>query len=1236
MVPAAVIAHSVGEVAAAHVAGILTLADAARVLTARARVSGRMSGYATLWVGQPVEQVRDRAAHLTGVHLSAINGPRSVVLTGPADRVAALRAGYEADGVRVRPVPMGYPTHSPHMAVAEDELLALLAGIRPVTASVPYYSATLARRVEGAELDGGYWLTNLVQPVRFHDTSAALLADGYRILLEVAPHPLLGPSIEETAEERGVEVTVLATLRRGESDPEMFLRSVAAAWQAGLTVNWQEVYAGTGARRVELPTYAFQRQRYWPTATASAPADLTSSGLERVDHPLLGAKVALAGDAGFLFTCSLSLSAQPWLADHALFDRPLLPGTAFLELAIRAADEAGLGRLEELTIEAPLLLPGRAHVQVQVVVGVPGGDGRRALEIYSRPADPAEAGDGGWTRHAQASAAPGDEPEPQPWPAELAWPPAGSAELDVAGSYERLGELGYAYGPAFTGLRRAWRRGDQVFAEAELPEGLAAGATRFGLHPALLDAGQHSLAVDQLDRGRDEVRAPFLWSGVRLFASGAAALRLVFSPAGTSSWSVDGFDTTGRPVLRVDSLVAREVSAERLRDAGPAYADALFEPAWVECGPAEAGTATTAGSIGWLTPAEDLAALGGSRPPEVVVLRVPGHASGDAVAESVHTAVNSTLRVLQEWFADPRWEGSRLVVLTDGGLAGAAVGGLVRSAQSENPGRVVLVAQEAGAGSTEALVRAAIGSGEPEVAARDGRLWSPRLRRAAAGDGQQPAWGTGTVLLTGASGVLAALVAEHLVTVRGVRHLLLVSRRGPDAPGAGELTERLTAAGASVRMVACDVAERDQVRELVASVPPEFPLSAVVHCAGVLDDAVVGSLTPGRVDAVLRPKVDGAWHLHEATRDAGLSAFVLFSSAASAFGAAGQANYAAANAFCDELAEHRRRLGLPAVSIAWGWWAEASGMGSHLGTQDRARMARTGIRPVDNDFGLALFDAAARRQGRIVAAPFDLAGLSASATVPGLLRELVRGPVRRIVASSPAGSGEGLAALPPAERDRAVAELVHTHVAAVLGHAPGTVVDDRQPFTALGFDSLTAVELRNRLNAATGLRLPATLIFDHPSPDALIEFVRGEAGGEEAAPARSAISPAPPATGEDPIAIVGMACRFPGGVGSPDELWDVVAQGRDTIGPFPTDRGWNLDELYHPDPSTSGPRTPARAASCTTPTGSTPTSSASRRARRSRSTRSSGCCWKRRGSPWRTRASIRPRCAAARPVCSSG
>jgi acyl transferase domain-containing protein/aryl carrier-like protein len=1220
VLPSAVIAHSQGEAAAAYVSGTLSLRDAARVLTARAHVSGKLTGYALGWIGLPVEQVLVRVAELDGVHVSAINGPRSVVLTGRLEQMTALLAEYEAAGVRVRRLPVGYPTHSPGMAVIEDELTELLADIRPSTASVPYYSTTFGRRVDGTEMDGRYWFTNLIQPVRFHDTTVALLDDGHRVLLEVGPHPVLGPSVQETAEQCGVDATVLETLRRDDSGPAKFLRSVAEAWRAGLTVSWSEVFAGSGARRVDLPTYAFQRQRYWPTAAASAVGDLASIGLDSVDHPLLGAGVALAGEDGFLLTGRLSLRSHAWLADHALFDRPLVPGTAFLELAIRAADQVGCGRLEELTIEAPLMLPVQGDLLMQVTLGAPDSEGRRPLGVHSRPAD---AVDEPWTRHAQASAVAGDDPEPEVWPQDAAWPPRGATELDVAGSYQRLAALGYGYGPAFRGLRRAWRRGEQVFAEAELPEEAAENVSRFGLHPALLDAGQHSLASAQLDTAGSTAQMPFLWSGVRLFAAGARALRLVFSPAGPSSVSVDAFDPTGRPVLRVDSLVSRTVSVQRLQglDAqrrASVYRNALFEVDWVQCGAVgdTAGGALPAGCVvlapagEWDVPGAvvvpDLAGLtalvdGGAPAPEVVVLAMSSPEEpvvGEPMAEAVHNAVHGVLGMLQAWLADSRWELSLLVVVTTGGLAGAAVRGLVRSAQSENPGRFVLVALAEGAPASTAV--AALSSGEPEVSVRDGVLFAPRLVRVAApratpadsrevddarptaeatpkargaevvSDGAGP-WGEGTVLVTGASGVLAGLVARHLVAECGVRRLLLVSRRGDSEPGLRGLAAELTGLGASVRVAACDVAVRSEVSTLLGSVPAEFPLSGVVHCAGVLDDGVLGSLTADRVDAVLRPKVDGAWHLHELTRDSGLSAFVVFSSAASVFGSAGQANYAAANAFVDALAVYRRELGLPAVSIAWGWWAKATGMTKHLGALDRARMARTGMLALDDDLGLALFDAATRLEGPVVAAPFDLVGLRASDTVPRLLRGLVRRPARRVVEPLLSGiaSTVGLAALAPSERDQAVADLVHTQVAAVLGYASSDAIDDEQSFAALGFDSLTAVELRNRLNTATGLRLPATLVFDYPTPASMIDFVRGAVGGDSAAPGRPAVAGAVVAGG-DPIVIVGMACRFPGGVSSPDELWKVVAQGRDVIGGFPTNRGWNLDELYHPDPDHFG------------------------------------------------------------------
>ena len=369
---------------------------------------------------------------------------------------------------------------------------------------------------------------------------------------------------------------------------------------------------------------------------------------------------------------------------------------------------------------------------------------------------------------------------------------------------------------------------------------------------------------------------------------------------------------------------------------------------------------------------------------------------------------------------------------------------------------------------------------------------------------------------------------------------------------------------------------------LLASVPAAEPLTGVVHAAGVLDDGVTESLTPARVAAVMRPKADGAWNLHELTAAADLDAFVLFSSAAATLGSAGQGNYAAANAFLDGLARHRRSLGRPAMSLAWGLWADASAMTGHLGEDERARIGRGGMAALTAEEGLALLDlASARDEALLVPARMDLAGLRAlaarGAPVPAVLRGLAGHPARRAAA---AVTGTGLADVlrrqlagpQAAERDQVLTDLVRTHAAAVLGHASAGAIEPGRAFSELGFDSLTAVELRNRLNAATGLRLPATLIFDYPTPLALAGQLRAELIGDRDDPTAQAVQAAQTgrAAADEPIAIVAMSCRFPGGVRDPEELWALLVDGRDAISEFPEDRGWDVERLYHPDPDHAG------------------------------------------------------------------
>jgi acyl transferase domain-containing protein/NADPH:quinone reductase-like Zn-dependent oxidoreductase/NADP-dependent 3-hydroxy acid dehydrogenase YdfG/acyl carrier protein len=450
----------------------------------------------------------------------------------------------------------------------------------------------------------------------------------------------------------------------------------------------------------------------------------------------------------------------------------------------------------------------------------------------------------------------------------------------------------------------------------------------------------------------------------------------------------------------------------------------------------------------------------------------------------------------------------------------------------------------------------------------------------------------GAVLITGGTGALGAEVARHLVSRHGVRHLVLVSRRGVEAPGAEALARELAALGASsVELAACDVFSREELAALLGSVGSAGrPLTGIVHAAGITDDGVIAALTPERIDAVLRSKADAAWHLHELTSQPGgpdLAMFVMFSSLAGTLGAPGQGNYAAANAFLDALAEERRRAGRAGLSLAWGLWKQTSGITGSLDERDWARMARAGVEGLTTARGLRLFDVAlASPAATLVPAGLDVAALrSAAGPVPSMLRELVRAPEAAPGAAPAASAGRtarpgqgagssfmrALGDMSEDERAAVMEKLVASHTAAVLGHAgTGELATDRD-FKALGIDSLTAVELRNRLGAALGTRLPATLVFDYPTPSALARFLLRELVSA-AQPAAAPVPARAPAAhnAEDPIAIVGMACRFPGGVASPEDLWRMVVEGRDAIGGFPTDRGWDLEALYHPDPDHPG------------------------------------------------------------------
>lgn len=1073
--PTVLLGHSIGELVAAHVSGAVTLDDAARLVVIRGRLMGALPPTGAM-AAVSASETEARAALLPGAELAAVNEPGQCVLTGDADAVERSAARLEAEGRRVRRLRVSHAFHSAHLDRMLDELRAVAATIAVSEPRVPVVSNLTGALLDRATMaDPAYWAHHARGTVRFADGVRTARGLGATAFVECGPSAVLTAMVAASAE----GVATVPSLRREVDDERAFAAALGAAFGAQVALDAAAVFAGVGGL-TPLPTTPFVREAYWMESPEGR-ARPEALGLSALDHPWLPAALTLP-DGGLVLTGVIELARSPWLADHTVFGRVVVPGAALLDLARAAGAACGAAEVAELVLQAPLSVPDDAPVRLRVVVGPPGAGGRRALTIA--------AGAEALVIHATGTLAP-----TSPATAAEAAPVRPPAVLDPTSTYARLAELGLGYGPAFRGLRRWWKEDDgAIVAEVGLDD--TVDARGWGLHPALLDASFHAIAAAGMDASAPAALLPFALGGWTVHALAGRALlvrvRVGEESPGQASATLTAWDEDGKLVARLGAFRARRADPEALRR-GFGAVDGLYRVAWRPTPrpeiPAALGVAVLGGGP---TARRLLDAL------RACAVRLSDHAEADHIlvaidpppgdaAGAAHTVAASLLGTLQRAAApgarQARWTiVTRLGVSVDSGeapeLALGPVSGMARVARTEHPHLGLHHVDLGDDEPAEAIVAAALATDEPDVALRGGRRLAARLVR---GTSAPARLSDGTVLITGGTSGIGALVARHLVTAHGARHLVLTSRRGLSSPEAAALVDALTTQGARVEVAAVDAADEDAMRALIERLPQ---LTAVIHSAGVLDDAVMLATSPEQLHAVLRPKVDAAWALHRLVADRPLRAFVLFSSIASVVGSGGQIAYAAGNAFLDGLAGWRVARGLPAVSLAWGAWSGA-GMAARLDVAVQARMERQGVRFLSPEHGLSLLDASLGGGAAVaVAVDLDLETLS-HMDGPGELPPLLSALVQRAPLSPVVSAAEAVAGLDPVARAAWLQSAVRTQVAVVLGLAGADAVPADADVNALGLDSMMAVELRNRLNRLAGVSLPLSIVFENPRVSAL-------------------------------------------------------------------------------------------------------------------------------------------------------
>ncbi|PLB34856.1 type I polyketide synthase [Aspergillus candidus] len=1104
--PDFVAGHSLGEIAAAHAAGALSLRDAATIVTTRAKLMASLPpNGGMVSIAATEAEVAIELSQFDGIaSIAAVNSQTSVVVSGTQEAIQAVADRFTSLGRRatvLRNVKHGF--HSQLMdhilPGLENALPSSMESENPTT--IPLVSTVTGKRAAAAQLrSSNHWIRHVSEPVRFADAVNELRSKEHvSVFVEIGPSAVLSPHVPDAAATHGTVDKLLGMLGQ--------------LWARGVPVDWQAVFDGSGARFVDLPVYAFQRQRYWLPYTPLLPvtsmgavteqAQERTSGVfggSRLGHEMIFNATSIPGTGTIICSGYLSTARQLWLRDHIIGGQSLVPASAFTELALRAAQECAERSeissliLDEMIVIASLDLssaedeeqgePGEVEIQVLIGESQPedaATQNQRTVDVYSRPRGVATQHE--WTQHATGTF----QLISQPNPSQESFingtdPTKAESDVNISEAYAVLSGAGLTYGPSFQGVRAIWRLHDNdLLVQIDPPQDQSQMSTSI-LHPAVLDAALHASTLASAEKvASGDIRLPFSFRGIQVFeAVGASSPILArIHHIGENSFSMTMTDHSSGVVLA-------KISEVQLRTWQPTVAGGdLYRLEWIDFA-SKPTTSTTTDKIVRFESSHDVDAT--------------------AVSKAVHEGLAEALHAVHEWRADksPAADEVRLVFVTEratstGGnsdidLVAAAVWGFVRSAQAEFGGaRVALIDLDGSSESEEALT-AALVSREEIVAVHGGKTMIPRL-------GKQPSVTeppqamsldvSGTVLITGGTGGLGAMLSRDIVHAHGAKSLLLVSRSGIEATGARELYDELRSANAAVRVEACDVSDRAQLAALLDNHNHHQypPITTVIHCAGVVSDAFLGSQTPERVSSVLRPKVDAAWNLHDLVPDT-VRSFVLFSSYVSVLGNEGQAAYSAGNAFLDALARFRVARGLPALSLAWGPWANDAGMaaGSKL---DAIPPRIANARPFTDQQGLSLLYRALHMQ-------------ATNPSEPVLLPLLLRGPFPLVPSAGPAyktktnakresGSSavwrRNIAAVPSENRHDTLLGLVRDEIAAVLGYQGQDMLPD-QRLDDLGFDSFTSVMLTNRLRVLTGLSyLPVTLALDYDTTTALVEYL---------------------------------------------------------------------------------------------------------------------------------------------------